>query len=312
MSGMGELRTSRWRKYGKDRLYVADEHGRRLGWLDLVTQELRVEVPEDAVRVTAAVESFCAKEGLSWRSGGVSPGVATPGDSPETPTGVHPGVGSRHESWVDLEAHVPGQLLRAQAARELADMQRRSRVGAVLARAFDVKTDERAYRVGAGGEETVGARLERLRRHGWQVLHSVPVGNRGSDIDHVLVGPGGVWTINTKNHPGGRVWVGQHGIRVNGHAQPYLRNSRFEAERAAKLLTAACRFPVEVKAALVFLTGTLFPDVTVKQKPADVAILDRMDLPGALKRARRTLSDNEVAAIYALARRSTTWTTRSR
>jgi hypothetical protein len=163
--------------------------------------------------------------------------------------------------------HVPGQAARAQAEAELAAMRERSRVGTFLARTFDMKTDERAWRVGAGGEETIGTRLEKLRKHGWHVLHAVPVGDRGSDIDHVVIGPGGVWTLNTKTHPGRRVWVGKQQVRVDGHKTDYLPNSRHEAERASRLLTGACGFPVFVKAALVFLTGTLIPDVTIKQSP---------------------------------------------
>ncbi len=96
------------------------------------------------------------------------------------------------------------------------------------------------------------------------MLHAVPVGNRGSDIDHVAIGPGGVWTLNTKTHPGKSVWIGKHQVRVDGHKTHYLRNSRHEAERASRLLTSACGFPVTVRAALVFLTGTLIPDVTIK------------------------------------------------
>ncbi len=69
-------------------------------------------------------------------------------------------------------------------------MKERSKVGTFLARAFDVKTDERAFRIGANGEETVGARLEKLVKHGWHVLHSIPVGKGDSDIDHLLIGPG--------------------------------------------------------------------------------------------------------------------------
>jgi hypothetical protein len=50
--------------------------------------------------------------------------------------------------WVDLAANVPGQAVRALAEAELAAMRQRSRLGTVIARAFDVKTDERAWRVG--------------------------------------------------------------------------------------------------------------------------------------------------------------------
>jgi hypothetical protein len=94
---------------------------------------------------------------------------------------------------------------------------------------------------------------------------------------------------------------------VDGHRTDYLRNSRHEADRASRLLTDACGFPVHVKAALVFLTGTLIPDVTIKQAPEDVAILDRMDIPGAFRRAQGRLTAEQVTAIFEQARRSTTW-----
>jgi hypothetical protein len=94
------------------------------------------------------------------------------------------------EGWFDLAANVPGQAVRALAESELAAMRERSRLGTAIARVFDMKTDERAWRVGADGEETVGARLDKLGKYGWHVLHSVPVGTRGSDIDHVVIGPG--------------------------------------------------------------------------------------------------------------------------
>jgi hypothetical protein len=212
-----------------------------------------------------------------------------------------------NDNWVDLAANVPGQAVRALADAELAAMRERSRLGAVIARAFDVKTDERAWRVGAGGEETVGARLDRLGKHGWHVLHSVPVGTKGSDIDHVVIGPGGVWTVNTKRHPGKSIWVGRTSVLVDGHRQPYLRNSRHEADRAGRLLTQACGFPVFVKAALVFLPGTLIPDITIKQAPDGVAILDRTDIPAAFRGAKPMLTAAQVTDVYTQARRSTTW-----
>jgi hypothetical protein len=45
---------------------------------------------------------------------------------------------------------------------------------------------------------------------------------------------------------------------------------------------------VLVNAALVFLTGTLIPNVTVEHAPDDVAILDRLDIPRAFRGASRT------------------------
>jgi hypothetical protein len=53
---------------------------------------------------------------------------------------------------------------------------------------------------GAEGEEHVGAILDSLNVHGWLTIHDVDTG-RGN-IDHVLVGPGGVLTVETKSHRG--------------------------------------------------------------------------------------------------------------
>ena len=54
----------------------------------------------------------------------------------------------------------------------------------------------RALKQGRDGEKAVGQFLEQLREKGFKVLHDV-VGD-GFNIDHVLVGPAGVFTIETK------------------------------------------------------------------------------------------------------------------
>jgi Nuclease-related domain len=54
----------------------------------------------------------------------------------------------------------------------------------------------RALRQGIEGEKAVGQFLERLREQGYQVFHDL-VGE-GFNVDHVLIGPAGVFTIETK------------------------------------------------------------------------------------------------------------------
>jgi hypothetical protein len=310
---MSTLTAVRWRKYGKDRLYVSDDSGSRIGWVDLLTGSSTID---DQIRATdfheAVAHWYESNEGMAVRPPAAAAGVRQP--RPPAPRSLgqvrtrEPAAPPEH--WVDLAQNRPGQAARDQADAELAAMRERSRIGSFIARAFDMNTDERSWRVGAGGEETVGARLEKLRKHGWHILHAVPVGERGSDIDHVVIGPGGVYTLNTKTHPGGNIWVGKHSVLVNGRKQPYLRNSRFEGERASRLLTDAVGFPVLARPALVFLTGSLIPNVTIKQAPDGVIILDRMDIPSAFKRAPSRLSPEQVDVIYDSARRSTTWRTR--
>jgi len=52
---------------------------------------------------------------------------------------------------------------------------------------------------GACGEEHVGGLLERLPP-GWRVLHDVSL-SRGN-VDHIAIGPPGVFAVETKSHPG--------------------------------------------------------------------------------------------------------------
>jgi len=41
----------------------------------------------------------------------------------------------------------------------------------------------------------------------WAVWHDLPIGTRGANVDHLVVGPGGVFSVNTKKTHG-RVWLG--------------------------------------------------------------------------------------------------------
>src|SRR3982075_2443997 len=53
---------------------------------------------------------------------------------------------------------------------------------------------------GASGEEHVGRLLDELEDSGWEVIHDASLG-RGN-VDHILIGPAGVFTVETKSHPG--------------------------------------------------------------------------------------------------------------
>lgn len=291
MAGAASGSVNRWTRHGKDRLYVTASDGTTLGYLDLATGDTHLNAPERTSEFQAAL--LDAGHGATLAN--------TPTVGPDTPT--------PDEDWYDLAQNRPGQAAREQAERALAEQRSRTRIGSAIARAFDIKTEERAWRKGAEGEEAIGDQLEKLTKHRWHVLHSIPVGTRGSDIDHVLIGPGGVFTLNTKNHPGKRITVGPDWLRVDGHLQPYLRNSRHEAQRASRLLTDRVGWEVPVRPALILLTGTLIPEVTIKSGgPKDVLILDRIDVPRAFKKANTKLTQGQVDTVFQVARKSTTWT----
>jgi hypothetical protein len=282
---------TRWTRYGKDRVYVTAGDGTKVGYVDLVTGGFEMLAPGyDAVMIDCLqrwlppAPEVAAVELVSWPA----------------PTIIEPDLAVAAAMPVrDLAANVAGAAVRAKRD----EVNAKAPIMNLVARAFGVKTEERAWRVGAKGEQKVAHELAKLGRP-WRVLHAVEVGDRGSDIDHVLIGPPGVITINTKRHPDGKAWIGERSIMVNGHRTDYLRNSRYEAARASRLLTAACGRAVNVKPAVVFVD---LVDFVVKQMPVDVYVMTKRQLLHSLPLLPQTLSADQIESIYATARLGTTW-----
>jgi hypothetical protein len=69
-------------------------------------------------------------------------------------------------------------------------------VAACTWRFVRIRPRMRQLRQGIAGEKAVGQFLERLRQDGYEVFHDVTA--EGFNIDHVLVGPAGIFTVETK------------------------------------------------------------------------------------------------------------------
>ncbi|MFJ4165567.1 nuclease-related domain-containing protein [Microbacterium sp. NPDC089698] len=163
--------------------------------------------------------------------------------------------------------------------------------------------DAQSWYLGAIGELEVGRILDRLGPE-WRTLHAVPVGKRGSDIDHVVIGPGGVFTINTKHHDGAKVWVGGHRILVNGQRTDHLRNADFEATRAAKILGAATHQTVDATPILAIVGAK---SIQIKEKPPRVEVLRAEALVRRLEHAPRILTPADVTMLDRVAVVPETW-----
>ena len=75
--------------------------------------------------------------------------------------------------------------------------------------------DTASWAAGAAGEQRVGAALAALEPAGWQILHDRRVPRSSANIDHIAVGPAGVWVIETKSWQG-QLEVGASQLRLNG------------------------------------------------------------------------------------------------
>jgi len=130
-------------------------------------------------------------------------------------------------------------LLTARAVRPLALMAATiAAVGVGWALRFRSSPETRAWRHGANGERRTAQLLARLERHGWMVLHDLGVPGPQANLDHLVIGPGGVFVIDSKQYrrrlqlaPDGSLWHGHHPLA------PVLRVVGFEADQAAQALT---------------------------------------------------------------------------
>ncbi|TDC69168.1 nuclease-related domain-containing protein, partial [Streptomyces hainanensis] len=199
---------------------------------------------------------------------------------------------------VDLADNRPGQALRAKIDDISPSFWHR-----LLARLLGRRTEADSWRAGLVGERKAGDELDRLTARGWHVVHSIPL-PRDVDIDHLLIGPGGVYSVNTKRHPGARIWVGDHAARVRGQSYPYPVKSRREAARAAAALTRACGFPVDVRPVLLFVDAA---NVTVVPTLSDVTVVRHHREVAAFKRLDGVLTAPAAARVHAAARDPRTW-----
>jgi hypothetical protein len=102
---------------------------------------------------------------------------------------------------------------------------------------FRPSPEARAWQRGAAAERHTAHLLDPLARHGWVVLHDLAIPGSQANLDHLLIGPGGVFVIDSKHYrgrlqldPTGRLWHGRHLLA------PTLRAVDFEADQAARVL----------------------------------------------------------------------------
>lgn len=208
----------------------------------------------------------------------------------------------------DLSARIPGQALMEQLVAAQDD-------GTITWLPFGIVYPSDTWMSwlrGIRGEIDVADRLKRLGPE-WTVLHSLPIGDRDSDIDHVVVGPGGVFTINSKRHVDKKVWIAGGSYLVSGQKTGNLRNAEYEARRVrAKLAAIGLDVPVTP---VVAISGA--KEITIKRRPEWNGVPIEVVSAGAVRRRigrrRKTLLAPElVRAVGEAAARTETWGARPR
>jgi hypothetical protein len=139
--------------------------------------------------------------------------------------------------------------------------------------------------------------LDPLARHGWAVLHDLAVPGSRANLDHLVIGPGGVFVIDSKQYrgrlqldPTGRLRHGRHPL---AHT---LRAVDFEADQAARVLPD----PGVAVVPIVAVHGTQVPWGKVVTDGVPVVAARR--LPGMLRALPLVLGPERVAALADQAR----------
>jgi len=151
-------------------------------------------------------------------------------------------------------------------------------------------------RQGIDGEKAVGQFLERLRESGYQVFHDV----MGDDfnVDHVIIGPAGVFTIETKTiskpmRGETKIQFDGETIQVNGQAMERnpVRQAKAQSSWLKKILQETTEREYKVRPVVVF------PGWFIEQKPGSLRemwVLEPKALPSFLENAPNVLSAEEI------------------
>jgi hypothetical protein len=166
----------------------------------------------------------------------------------------------------------------------------------------------RDHYLGFLGERAVGEELNQLMGHGWSVFHDVPFAdNPGANpfnVDHVVVGPGGLFAIETKTRRK-RKESGGHEVVSNGQTLTFpwgsedfgVKQAQERAHHLSQWLSKKLQANVRANAILVL------PGWYVQRTGrGDVTVINEGEIPSVFRDEHKTarLKPEIVSSIRAL------------
>lgn len=171
-------------------------------------------------------------------------------------------------------------------------------LGFAAYRIYTARPRLHSLKLGRDGEKVVGQFLETLRDRGYRVFHDVVGGN--FNLDHVLIGPSGIFTVETKTYrkPEGRTHIvfDSETILVDGYApdRDVVIQAKAQASWLRELLTESTGRKFAVRSAIVF--PGWFVDYT-GPKERTMWVLNPKALPTFLDHEPAQLSREDVQLV---------------
>jgi hypothetical protein len=328
-----------WPGQAGDEVTAAEVSGPEVTAAEVTAAEVTAAEPESAAEVSAAEPESADLPLWEWsppaeRSGEEEPSAAEDGEPPrpEWKTVVTPveeaeagpralGIGQRRGNLAHLSANPRMRVWRLRivvavmvmvAFSILVSWQLGLTLAVVVVIADTIYRSRRGY---AGTGRTTGAQrrtrrqLAKLGRAGYRAMHASAIPESEDQIDHLVVGPAGVFAIDSeawdkhlvvRTRNGRQLWHGPFSKKDR------LEHAQWEAQRAADLLSGEVGKPVAVRPAMAVYGPRI---------PWDVATIREVDVfsgPRLRKylrrRARqgevRPLTDDEIEGIYQAANKA--------
>ncbi|HEX2765666.1 MAG TPA: nuclease-related domain-containing protein [Candidatus Limnocylindria bacterium] len=170
-------------------------------------------------------------------------------------------------------------------------------VGVALFIAVDRLDVARSWRIGAEGERKTASYLAELEPAGFIVRHDRRVPGYGGNVDHIAMGPSGVWVIETKSYRGSVEIFGDK-LEVNGQPRDRIVDQVYKEAVALQIALGdrLSSIGVTVRPVLCLHRAKLgWFDRAVR----GVQIVDGRGLAKLLSDGQRRLADEQITGLAA-------------
>jgi len=200
-----------------------------------------------------------------------------------------------------------GQRRAGQATiEELLRHHRQTRTRSLAARLFGrspLSAQAAALHRDALAQIAVGGVLERLPPE-WTVISAVPASHDAPAIEHVVVGPGGLFTLSCAVHTNRAVWVADSILVVDRTTFGHIPEAVSQARRVTDLLGERMLLPATAQPVVAIVDAKR---ITIRERPEQVLVLDARSLNSTLTNLPTILGAAELQEIRGILNDPASW-----
>lgn len=153
----------------------------------------------------------------------------------------------------------------------------------------------------ASRADAVATKLASLASRDTRVFEDFDLGSGERPLDFLVISPASVFTVRLHEARGADIHINNYGMTVEGAGVPCLRQAKFDAERASRVLGARAGFDVPVRGCVVLLTAGHAPHIAYEHRPIGVSVLTPRDVPRWFRGHPAVLAASELTDLWSAA-----------